>query len=151
MRDLALVQQQTARTHGVLVVNIALVIGTDVHLTNPYLAVLDGTPRVFEVQRAKPDGFDLSAKQFDARLEAFLDKVFVKDLIILGHGPDALRLHTVHPPVKIVLSDNSGFKQQLCQLLWCAQITLAVLLHKFRDLRPVMRPARTGKGNVPTA
>ena len=47
--NLALMQQQPPRTHGVFIVDIAFFIRADVHLTDPYLAVLDGAPRIFEV------------------------------------------------------------------------------------------------------
>lgn len=76
-------QQQPPRTHGVFIVDIAFFIRADVHLTDPYLAVLDGAPRIFEVQRALTERLDLRAEQLNSGLEAFFYKVFVKGFVVL--------------------------------------------------------------------
>ena len=78
--DLTLVHEQAARADRVLIEDVALFIGADMHLPHPELSVLHAAPGVLEVQGAKPDGLDLRAEQLNARLEALLDEIFMKRL-----------------------------------------------------------------------
>ena len=96
MHNLALVQQKPARTHGVFVVDIALIVRADMHLADPQLAVLDRAPGILEIQRTEPDGFHLRTGQLDAGLKAVLDKVFMKHLGVFCKNFDAFRLQPAH-------------------------------------------------------
>lgn len=61
--------EQPARAKRVLVEDIALLIGRDVHLPDEKLAILDLTPSFLQAERAEADGFDLGPGEFDAGLE----------------------------------------------------------------------------------
>ena len=80
--NVPLVEQELPGTPGVLVEDIALLIGRDVHLPDEKLPVLDLAPGLLEAQRAETDGLDLSARQLYARLVAFQHKVLVKSLSV---------------------------------------------------------------------
>ena len=78
--DFSLMQEQSTGPQGVLIKNVTLLIGADVHLSDPQLAILDGAPSLFEIECAETNGLYLRARQLDSRLEAFFDKVFMKGL-----------------------------------------------------------------------
>ena len=91
--DLALVHQQTAGPQRVLVKNIALLIGRDVHLPDVELPVLDLAPGLLEAQRAEADGLYFGAGQLDPGLKLFFNEVFVVCLLVFRHDLDAASCH----------------------------------------------------------
>ena len=76
-QDLPLVHQELPGTAGVLVEDIALLIGADVHAVDRQLPVLGDAVGVLQVHVAQADGLDLGARQGDARLVLLLDEVVV--------------------------------------------------------------------------
>ena len=148
--DLALMHQQAARAHRVFVEDVALLIGADVHLTQPELTVLDLTPCVLEVQRAETNGLDLRAEQLDAGLEAFLNKIFVKRLLVFRNDLDALAFHSLTTcQIYYITSVNASVSEnKRPQRVDRAQIARAVLAHGVGDLRLGVRPAGAGEGDA---
>ena len=63
---------------------------------------LYGAVGVLQVQRARPDGFDLRAAQLDARLVLVLHEVIVVGLAVLGRDFDSLFLRGGPPRFPIV-------------------------------------------------
>ena len=94
--------QQTAGPQRVLVKNIALLIGRDVHLPDVELPVLDLAPGLLEAQRAEADRLYFGAGQLDPGLEFFLDEIFVVCLLIFRHDLDAGSCHPAPPSRKLV-------------------------------------------------
>ena len=93
--DLALVHEEPAGTERILVEDVALLIGRDMHLPDIELPVLDLAPGLLEAQRAETDGLDLSAGELDAGFEFFVDEIFMKGLLISCGDLHALR-HRAH-------------------------------------------------------
>ena len=98
LADLPAVEQQPSGAPGVLVEDIALLIGGYVHPVQEHLPVLHRAEGVPQVHRPQPDGLDLRAGQLDARLVLVLDEIVVErlpvggDLLarLLGHGASLL-------------------------------------------------------------
>ena len=90
--------QQTAGTQGVLVKNISLFIGADVHPMHVHLTVLGDAEGIFQVHMALTDRLDLGARQLDACLVLILDKIIVVGLAVLGDHLDAPALHGTTSP-----------------------------------------------------
>ena len=81
--------QQPPLPHRVLIENIALFIGRDVHSVDEQLPFPDGTPGVAEIQRPGADGFDLRPGKFDPGLVMLLNEIIVSGLAVLGREFDA--------------------------------------------------------------
>ena len=98
LADLPLVHQQPPGADRVLIEDVALLVGGDVHPVDVDLPVFRDAESVLQVQGPGPDGLDLRPGQLDARLEAFLHEVFVEGLAVLRRQLDARLLHA-DPPV----------------------------------------------------
>ena len=96
--DLTLVQQQPLGAVGVVVEDVALVVGRDVHGVDHGLAVFHNAVAVLEVERSRADGLDLRPLQLDTGLETVLHKVVVIGLAVLRRDLDSLFLHGTVPP-----------------------------------------------------
>lgn len=95
--DLPPVHEQAARAVGVLIEDVALLIGRDVHLLDVELPVHDVAPAVLEVAGAFAQGFDLGAEEFNPRLEAVLHKVVVTRLAVECDGLGGRSFHARTP------------------------------------------------------
>ena len=82
--DLPLVHQQPAGAAGVLVEDVPLLIGADMHPKDRYLPILDQAEGVLQVHIAQTDGFDLCARQLDPSLIPLLDGIVVECLVVFG-------------------------------------------------------------------
>ena len=91
--DLALVHEQLTRAAGILVENIALFIGADVHAVDGKLPVLDDAVGVLQVDVALTDGLDLCPHKGDARLELFQNEIVVVSFTVFGDDLDAVACH----------------------------------------------------------
>lgn len=80
--NLPLVQQQLTGAPGVLVEDVALLIGGDMHSVEKHLAILDDTKGVLQVYIPLAHGLDLSSRQFDASFIFILDKVVMEGLSV---------------------------------------------------------------------
>jgi len=80
-QDLAFVQQQPAPPFRIVVVNIALFIGIDMHADQVNLAVFHVAVTVLERNMPVAQRLDFRAPQFDAGLDA------IKDMIIVMRPP----------------------------------------------------------------
>ena len=96
LADLPLVHQQPPGPDRILVENIALFVGGDVHAMDEQLPVLHGAVGVLQVQRAGPDRLDLRAEQLHTGLVPILHEVVVEGLAVLGRDLDALFLRGAH-------------------------------------------------------
>ena len=83
LKDLLFVHQEAAGTKGITVEDIAVLIGADVHLAHEQFPVIDGAVGVLEIDIARPQAFDLGAKQLNTGLVRFFDKVFMPRLFVL--------------------------------------------------------------------
>ena len=99
--DLTLVHEQPARAKRILVEDIALLVGRDVHLPDEKLPVLDLAPGFLQAERAEADGFDLGSGEFDAGLEFFIDEIFMERFLVPRGDLHALR-HGTHLPPAII-------------------------------------------------
>ena len=68
-RNLLAVEQQLAVAARRVVVVRAVEIFGDIHVLNPYLAVVDVAERVVQPRFAQPDRFDFGPRQYDAGIE----------------------------------------------------------------------------------
>ena len=84
--DLILVGQQPPHPHGVLIEDVAVVVGGDVHSLDQQLAVLNIDPAVFQVDAAGTQALDLGAFQLDARFQRFEHEILVTRLAVCGDG-----------------------------------------------------------------
>ena len=103
--DLTLVQQQPLGAVGIVVEDVALVVGRDVHGVDHGLAVFHDAVAVLEVERSGADGLDLRPAKLDTGLETVLHKVIVIGLAVLRRDLDSLFLHGTVPPLL-----QSGFQ-----------------------------------------
>ena len=78
-------QEKLSDAHRVLVEDISVVIGGNVHTVYEKLAVVDSTPAVLKVYAASADRFDLGADKLNACFKAFEDKIFVPNLAVFGN------------------------------------------------------------------
>ena len=88
--------QQPPGTNGIAVENIAVFVRADVHAVNVQLAVFDRTVRVFQIQRALTDGFDLRAAQLDAGFVARFDEIIMARFAVDCCSFCALFIHGRH-------------------------------------------------------
>ena len=99
LENFALVHEQAARTHGVFVEDVSMLVGAHVHPANPKLAVLDGAEAVLEVYLTCADGLDLGTEKLNSGFKALKHKVFMKSLAISGNFFYAgLLWHSLAPP-----------------------------------------------------
>ena len=100
-------EQQLPGAPGVLVEDIALLIGGYVHPVQEHLPALHGAEGVPQVDGPQPDGLYLGARQLDARLELVLNEIVVERLPVGGDLLHRLLAHVRRPsfrrkPVAIV-------------------------------------------------
>lgn len=81
--DLLFVHEQAAGAKRIAVEDIAVLVGADVHLTHKQFPVVDGAVGILEIDRAGTQALDLGAEQLNARLIAFLYKIFMPRLFVL--------------------------------------------------------------------
>lgn len=84
--DLGLVGQQTPHPQRVLIEDVAVVVGSDVHSLDQKLAVLNIDPAVLQVDAAGTQALDLGAFQLDARFQRFEHEILVTRLAVCGDG-----------------------------------------------------------------
>src|SRR4029077_12463965 len=87
--DLGAVEQQLALPHRVQVPAIALLVGWDVELHHPRLAVLDRGPGLLEARLPRPEALHLGACEHEPGLDRVEDRVVVRGLAILRDQPVA--------------------------------------------------------------
>ena len=73
--DLALVHQQLAHAQRVLIKDVALFVGGNMHPAHEKLAILESAVGILEIDLPLADGFHLGARKLDARLVFILHKV----------------------------------------------------------------------------
>src|SRR5262249_5567470 len=78
LADFVLVDKQLTGPERGVVEDVAVIVGTDVSIQKPELAVLDQTVGILEVGLASPDGFHLRPSQNDAGLKFFEQEVVMR-------------------------------------------------------------------------
>ena len=96
--------QELPGAKGVLVENIPLLIGADMHPDDLHLSVFDQAEGILQVHIALTDGFDLGTGQRDARFIAVLDKIIMERLAVFGRSAWCLSDPRASPPVGCFLS-----------------------------------------------
>ena len=123
--------QQPPGPDRVLVEDVALLIGGDVHPMNEQLPVLYCTIGVLQVQRTGPNGFDLCSSQLHAGLVPVLHEVVVKGLAVLRRDLDSLFLRGAHlssagipdtGKVKLVYHDSARSSRERSSWLFLADM-----------------------------
>ena len=98
LENFTLVHQHLARTNRVLVKDVALFIGGNMHLLDKQFPVLNVTPAVLEVDLSLAQRFDLGTKQFDAGLVSLLYKIVMSCFSIDCDGLCSWLPHCLHLP-----------------------------------------------------
>ena len=81
--DLAFVEQKPPGAQGILVKNIALFVGGDVHSVNEHLPLVDLAVALLQVQLAMADRLDLGAKELNAGLYFFFyEKLVIRAFVL---------------------------------------------------------------------
>ena len=93
LADLPLVQQQPLGPVRILVEDVALVIGGDMHPVGKNLSVLGLAIGILQIQRTGPDALDLRAEQLHPGLIAILHEIVMERLAVLGGDLNAFFLH----------------------------------------------------------
>ena len=93
LADLPFVHQQPLGPVRVLVEDVPLFIGRDVHAVGVNLAVLGHAVGILQIYPALADGFDLRPRQLDARLIPVLHEIVVVRLAVLGRDLDTALFH----------------------------------------------------------
>ena len=93
LADLPLVHQQPLGPIRILVEDVALLIGGDVHTQGEQLTVLGHAVGILQIHPPAPDGLDLRSGQLDARLIALLHEVVVVRLAVLCSDLNATLFH----------------------------------------------------------
>ena len=111
LADLPLVHQQPLGPVRVLVEDVALLIGGDVHAVGVDLAVLGHAVGILQVHPALPDGLDLRSGQLDARLVSVLHEIVVVGLAVLGRDLDTPLFHGGPPLFWLVNQYTTLFRK----------------------------------------
>ena len=90
LEDLPLVHQQTPGPHRILIKNVPVLVGADVHAPYEKLPVLDGAEAVLQIDLPGADGLDLRPGQLNPGLVALQHKIVVKRFAVVGYVLDAL-------------------------------------------------------------
>ncbi len=96
LADFVLVQQQLLGAHRILVENVPLIIGADVHALDPDFAIADLCPGFLQVYAPLPNTLDLSAEERQTAFVLLLHEIIVPGLAILRHGFDSLLMRHIH-------------------------------------------------------
>ena len=78
--------QKPPDTQRVLVEDVAVVVGRDVHALDQQFAVLNVHPAVLQVDPASPQAFDLGALELNAGLQRFQNEILVARFAVGGDG-----------------------------------------------------------------
>ena len=121
-QDLPLVHQQTAGAAGILVEDIALLIGADVHPQNGELTILDDAEGILQIHIALTDGLDFGARKLNTGLELFLDELVVVCLVVFCNNFDGFFSGHGAPPFKISSFRivNISHYESNCKGIWRA-------------------------------
>ena len=84
LHDLSLMHQQLARTQRIVIEDISLFIGTDMHILHKNLAIPDDCIAVLEIGPARPQGLYFRPLQSQTGLIGLMDKEIMTCLAILA-------------------------------------------------------------------
>ena len=95
---LALVHQKPARTDGVFIENVAVLIGTYVHPAHEQLSVLYRTKGILKIHVTCTDGLDLGSGKLYARFKPLQHEVLVECFAVAGYflHAELFRGHSSH-------------------------------------------------------
>ena len=95
--DFSLVHEQPTGPQRVMIEDVALLIGTDVHVLDEYLTVLYRAVAVLEIGPSGPQGLDLGSLQFYAGLIGIMDEIVMPGFAVLAGNLDADILFSHRP------------------------------------------------------